>query len=156
MLKLMADSGVNVSLDNAAGPESGVARSYKFWATNSALKQSVALLTAADKWIYEMYKLFTGDSSTWAAYTEYPTEFAPTAQLPVNEMIDLIKFYKEENLPQNVIDAQIRLRALIDPMASREDSQSLIDEITERYENGITANGDGAEGETDGEEEAAA
>jgi len=43
----MADGGVNVSMDSA--PESGVARGYKFWATNSTLKKTVVLLAEADE-----------------------------------------------------------------------------------------------------------
>jgi len=131
LVKLMADGGVNVSMDSA--PESGVARGYKFWATNSTLKKTVVLLAEADGWIFEMYRLFTGNASKWVAYSEYPTEFTPTTSLTIEQIVDLIKFYKEEGLPKNAVDIHKRLRALVDPMATREDSQDLIDEIDERY-----------------------
>ena len=127
----MSDGGVNVSMDSA--PESGVARGYKFWATNSTLKKSVVLLSEADKWIFNMYRLFTGNMSRWIAYSEYPTEFSPTTSLTVEQLTELINFYKAEGLPKNAIDAHKRLRALIDPMATREDSQDLITEIDGRY-----------------------
>jgi hypothetical protein len=132
LIRMMTDGGVNVSMDSA--PESGVARGYKFWATNTTLKATVALLSEADKWIFETYRRFTGDTASWLAYSEYPTDFTPTTGLSVEQLVDLIEFYKAEGLPRNVVDAHKRLRSLIDPMATREDSQDLLDEIEERYD----------------------
>jgi len=145
IIKMMAEGGVSVSFNGAA--ESGVARGYKFWATNSTLKQTVVLLTSADKWIFETYKRFTSDTSGWVAYSEYPADFTPTTSLAMNELVELINFYEEKGMMKNAADAHMRLRALIDPMASREDSQDLLDEIEDRYDG--TAGGGGVDEDDD-------
>jgi hypothetical protein len=59
-----------------------------------------------------MYKRFTGDRAPWVAYSEYPTEFTPTTALNAEQLVELIKFYKEEGLPRNVVDAHKRLRKM--------------------------------------------
>ena len=130
MMDLMQDSGVSVT--QIAQPESGIAKSYRFAATNDVLKSMVRLLVDLDNWLVDTYKLFTGDEGNWKSYSEYPSEFAPTVSLTVDDMIRLSDFFGMETLPLNQADVLIKLRHLIDPMATKEDSQMLYDEINNR------------------------
>ena len=133
MFQLMEDSGVSVTEENT-NPESGVAKSYRFNATNTALKSSVSILNDLSDWMYWMYKIFTFDTSDWYAITEYPTDFTPSSRLNTRELIELIEFYEARGLTQNVIDMYQRLRQTVDPHASREETQGLIEEVRTNYE----------------------
>jgi hypothetical protein len=132
MFDIMGDAGVSVSPSTMTG-ESGIAKSYTFSAINDRLKQIVTVLKGADKWIQMAYKVFTGDTSGWISYTEYPADFTPTASLTIEQATSLIDFYGVEGLPKNQIDLHKRLRNLVDPMATKEDEQDLLDEINTRY-----------------------
>jgi len=128
MYDLMSDSGVSVQTAQI-GTESGIAKSYTFNATNTNLKHTVTLQTKFDKWLYETYKVFMGDTGEWTSYSEYPVDFTPVPRLSVDEMLRLVDFYTAEGLSENKIDALRRLRLTIDPMATVKDEKALIDEI---------------------------
>jgi hypothetical protein len=132
MYDLMSDSGVSVQTSQI-GTESGIAKSYTFNSTNTNLKATVTLQKGFDVWLQDMYKLFTGDTSDWSSWSEYPNDFTPIPRLTFEQIVSLIDFYGVEGLPKNQIDAHKQLRMLVDPMATVEDEQDLVDEIETRY-----------------------
>ena len=144
MFDIMSESGVSVAPANggAGSVESGIAKSYTFNATNTCLKSTVSVLVDFSEWLYRMYKRFTSDVSPWIATTEYPEDFTPTTKLAAKDLIEIIQFYKDAGMPENVIDLHLRLRNVIDPHASREESSTLYQEIEEaiRTEQGSEEN----------------
>lgn len=125
---MLEDSGVSVSKSNVQ-VESGIAKAYTFNASNTVLMEKVNSLKSFTKWLYTMYKVFTGDTGSWFSYTEFPVNFTPRASLSIDDILRLVDMYNVENLPQNKADLLIRLRSIIDPNASREEEATLLDEI---------------------------
>lgn len=135
MFDLMAESGVQVIDKQDSTPESGVSKSYDFIATNNTLKYTITLLVELDKWLESSFRAFTGDNGMWSASTEYPDDFMPRVSMTPESLTDLYEFYNTNNMYEQAKDTLVKLRSVIDPMATKADSQLILEEI----ESGVKA-----------------
>ena len=81
---LMGDKGVDLKQTQSA--ESGIAKAFEFSGQNAELLHGVAMFERLDKWVIEIFKAFTFDTSQFDVEITYASDFYPTTAMTMDDI----------------------------------------------------------------------